>query len=119
MSKIVQAVNSMISNRNLISNVAKGEGEYFFLYKNKYKWSIAQREDETYLWYYPGSITLDALIHCEQSGDWESVDMVKYSDREIGTKEAIASFSELFIVVKEKLYRIDDVLDDIISDDEI
>ncbi|MBR8507385.1 hypothetical protein SAMN05443026_5852 [Burkholderia orbicola] len=119
MSKIFQAVNSMVFNRNLITNVVKGESEYFFLYKNKYKWSIAQREDETYLWYYPGSITLEALSRCEQSGDWESVDMVKYSDREIGTKEAIASFSELFVVVKEKLYRIDDVLDDIISDDGI
>lgn len=119
MSKIVQAVNSMIAHDDLISNVLKGDHEYFFLYKNKYKWSIAQRDGEVSLWYYPGSQNLEALREYEQMGDWEGVDMVRYTDREIGTKEAIASFSELFILIKEKLYRIDDVLNDIISDDEL
>lgn len=119
MSKIVQAVNSMIAHKELISNVLRGDGEYFFLYKGKYKWSIAKRDNENYLWYYPGPERLEMLCRLEEAEDWENIDMVKYSDREIGTKEAVASFSELFTVVKEKLYRVDDVLDDIISDDDI
>lgn len=119
MSKIVQAVNTMIAHQDLISNVLKGDKEYFFLYKDKYKWSIVQREDETFLWYYPGTLSLEDLCDIEESGSWDGIDMVKYTDREIGTKEAIASFAELFTIIKEKVFGLDKVLDDIISDDDI
>jgi len=44
--------------------------------------------------------------------------MVKYSDTEVGTKEAKSSFAELYTIVKERLYGVNDVLDDIISDSE-
>lgn len=116
MSKIVQAVNSMITHSNKIGNVINGDEEIFFLYKN-YKWSIAKRDDGHYLWFYPNAGNLEALA---QSGphDWSQIDMVVYKDSDIGTKEAKASFADLYSLVKEKVYGVDIVLDDIISDDE-
>ncbi|MFL9976056.1 hypothetical protein [Paraburkholderia graminis] len=117
MSKIVQAVNSMIANKELISDVVRGDAETFFRYKNKYTWSISKRDDGYTLWLYPGKQSIDELLDAEASSDWRGVEMVVYKDSEIGTKEAKASFSELYTVVKEKLYGVDRVLDDIISDD--
>lgn len=116
MSKIVQAVNAMISNPDFITDVQQNGGEYFFLYRGKYKWSITRREDnEHLLFFYPGNEPLDVLAMMEGS-DWENVPMVTYRDAEIGTREAKASFAELYTLAKERLYRVDDVLDDIISD---
>ncbi|ENV63636.1 hypothetical protein F949_01011 [Acinetobacter junii NIPH 182] len=116
MSKIVQAVNAMLSNSKLITDVMVEDAEYFFLYKSKYKWSIKRIEDEIILWFYPGSESLQQLIHLTLGSDWQSVPMVRYSDKEIGTKEAKLSFVELYNLIKEKVYGVDDALDDIISD---
>lgn len=116
MSKIVQAINAMIANANLITNVMKGNDEIFFLYKGVYKWSIAGRNNGVHLWYYPGDMSLEELASLD-SDDWSfhDIPMVHYNDEEIGTKEAKASFQELLTVVTEKVYGIGDVLDDIIS----
>lgn len=120
MSKIVQAVNSMIANPALITNVMRGDSELFFLYKNKYKWSMAKRDNGHHLWYYPGDENLEVLVAFDGTGmGFEDIAMVHYHDGEIGTKEAKASFSELYTILSEKVYGIDTVLDDIISDNDI
>lgn len=117
MSKIVQAVNSMITNKDHISDVLKSVEEYFFIYKNKYKWSMARRDDGYHLWFYPGNEGLGQLVAMTNS-NWDTdVAMIHYTDAEIGTKEARESFAELYTILSEKLYGIDEVLDDIISDD--
>ncbi|MBO9689770.1 MAG: hypothetical protein J7598_24480 [Mitsuaria chitosanitabida] len=114
MSKIVQAVNAMISNSDRITNVIQGSNEIFFVYNGKYKWSMTWRDNGHYLWFYPGSETIEQLSE-EQ---WENdVAMVTYKDTDIGTKEAKASFAELYSVLKEKVFGMDKVFDDIISDD--
>lgn len=116
MSKIVQAVNAMISNKQLIKDVLLGDREVFFRYRNKYKWSIRQTEDGEYiLWHYPGGGDLEELA-AYIDDDWEGVPMVSYKTSEIGTKEAEASFAELYQIVKERAYGMDEILDDIISD---
>ena len=117
MSKIVQAVNSMIANSDRITNVIKGESEIFFLYNKKYKWSMTRRDGEHILWFYPGSISLQNLAS-HDGDDWQGVEMVNYKDTDIGTKEAKATFSELYTLLNEKVYGIDEVLNDIISDDD-
>lgn len=118
MSKIVQAVNSMISNAGMIGPVIQNNNEYFFVYKDKYRWSVSRRDNESHqLWYYPGDLPIEVLAGME-GHDWEMIPMVKYSDTEIGTKEAKSSFAELYTIVKERLYGVNDVLDDIISDSE-
>jgi hypothetical protein len=118
MSKIVQAVNSMISNQKLITNVIQGDKELFFLYKGKYKWSVNGRapDKDCLIFYYPGDEPLEVLASFEND-DWEGTPMIVYRASELGTKEAKASFLELSNIIKEKLYGVNDVLDDIISDD--
>lgn len=115
MSKIVQAVNAMISNSDKIGRVIRGDSELFFMYKDKYKWSMAQREDDYFLWFYPGEESLEQLVSYD-GHDWEGTPMVTYRAGEIGTKEAKASFADLFTLLKERLYGVNNVLDDIISD---
>jgi hypothetical protein len=115
MSKIVQAVNAMISNPDNITKVLKGNDEYFFSYKDKYSWSMSRREDEHVLWFYPNITHIEELASYE-GHEWEDVNMVTYKDSEIGTREARASFAELFTLLKEKVFGVNKVLDDIISD---
>jgi hypothetical protein len=117
MSKIVQAVNAMISNKPLITSVISSNDEIFFTYRDKYIWSVRREPDsnEFLLWHYPGTDDIEQIAGNE-GDDWERVPMVVYKTAEIGTKEARASFAELYSMVKERLYGMDDVLDDIISD---
>lgn len=120
MSKIIQAVNAMISNPDKISSVSKtfipNEHEYYFLYKNKYKWSICSTDDNEYsLFYYADEITLDEVKNYSIT-NWQELSFVKYLSKEINTKEAFESFSELYRIVNEKALGIDDILSDIISD---
>ncbi len=117
MSKIVQAVNAMVSNPKLITNIIQSDGELFFMYRGKYKWSMAlnRESDEYLLWHYPGNETLESLASYE-GHDWEGTPMVTYKTADIGTKEAHASFAELYGLLKERLYGMNEVLDDIISD---
>lgn len=121
MSKIVQAVNSMIVNQALINPVIAGRTETFFLYRDKYLWSMRYDNDRGgyYLWHYPNTqdIKLVASRDSEES-EWDDIEMVTYNSSDIGTREAKASFSELYNIVREKLYGMDEVLNDIISDGE-
>ena len=117
MSKIVQAVNAMISNPKSITKVipgAENRDELFFSYKDKYKWSMASREGDFILWFYPGDQPIERLANHADS--WESLAIVTYKASEIGTKEAQQSFSELYGLLKERVYGVDAVLDEIISD---
>lgn len=121
MSKIVQAVNSMISNRERISSVLPGShpGEIFFLYKDKYRWSMRPDGDEDYyIWHYPGEASIESLATYDQD-DWNDVAMVPYKSADIGTKEARASFAELYRLIKDRQYGMDEILDDIISDSDL
>jgi hypothetical protein len=119
MSKIVQAVNAMISNKKLIDSVIIGDSEIFFRYREKYIWSVRRESEsgEYLLWYYPGADDV-GRIAANDGEDWERVPMVVYKTADIGTKEARASFAELHSIVKERIYGMDEVLQDIISDAE-
>ncbi len=113
MSKIIQAVNTMILNSHKISRVTKDNGEIFFLYDDKHKWSITEREDNYTLYFYYGNFSFDYLITKIKNPDFS--EYVSYSSKEIGTREALESLSELYHLLTEKLYGIDKVLDDIIK----
>lgn len=119
MSKIVQAVNAMISKPENITTVIKANDEFFFLYLDKYKWSMRRRDDQHLLWFYPGSEPIEQLVARADCGEWEGVDMVTYNDKDIGTKEAQASFSELYTLLKERVFGVNKVLDDIIADSDL
>lgn len=119
MSKIVTAINAMISNPELITNVIQGDidSECFFNYDKKHSWSIIENKDgKFFLHYYPGNLDIDALasIPGEHWGDAD-IRSVVYTSEVLGTKEAIDSLKELNSIVREKLYGMDDVLEDIIG----
>ncbi len=115
MYKIIAAINSMISNQQLITQAVRNENEVFFVYDGRFKWSIAKHEGEHFLLhYYPGNEPLSFLAALPGEA-WTEVDFVTYSTKELKTKEALESFSELYRIVQSKLYNIDDVLDYIIK----
>lgn len=112
--KIIQVINAMISNKDKISNVLQNEGEYYFLYDNKYKWSIKKSNDDYTLFFYPTqAFSIEQLV---KNNDWINfAEFVTYMSHEIKTREALESFSELYQIVSEKLYGLDDVFDEIIG----
>lgn len=121
MSKIVTAINVMISNPEMITNVIKGAGdtECFFIYDGKHPWSILKQHDGGYyLAYYPGGQDISYLSKISDE-DWHQMDIncVSYLSKDLGTKEAKDSMAELYSVVNEKVHGMDDVLDDIINSD--
>jgi len=119
MSKIVVAVNVMIVQKDKITNVINGgtEGELFFVYDKKHKWSMMPSSDGHTLFYYPGSATLTSLASIPTEEWDDSIDMVIYRSKDIGTIEARQSFAELYAELKQKKFGMDKVLDEIISSD--
>jgi len=119
MSKIVVAVNVMIVQKDKITNVISGgsDKELFFLYDKKHKWSMMANDDGHVLFYYPGPATLSSLASIPTEAWDDSIDMVIYRVKDIGTTEARESFAELYAELKQKKFGMDKVLDDIIASD--
>ncbi|CAK4070805.1 MULTISPECIES: hypothetical protein [unclassified Vibrio] len=119
MSKIVTAINAMISNSGSITNVVQGDmdSECFFVYDNKHTWSIIEnKEGKYFLHYYPGNPSANELAGIP-SEHWHEADIrsVVYTSEVLGTKEALDSLKELNSIVREKLYGMDSVLEEIIG----
>lgn len=120
MSKIVQVANAIISNPQFITEAIADDDEFFFLYKDKYRWSIKENDEgNCYLYFYPGCPSMDDIMNVSAGSGWDSLGMVVYSASEIGTAESYQTFSELFNLIKEKAYGIDAAFDDILSDMEL
>ncbi len=122
MSKIVQAINAMISNSEKIGNICESPfgnsyDEYFFEYNGKYVWSILHNSDGDYtLYFYPKANDAYHISRVPYEVLKEHP-MVSYGSEELSSKEARESVRDLYVVVKEKLYDVDAALDDIIGDD--
>ena len=93
MTKIVSAINAMISHPEKITEVQESKrdrhNEYFFLYLNKHKWSVWKRfegDAEYVLNYYPGEDSLAELAGTEGYAGPEPT--VAYSTDDFKTKEA-------------------------------
>jgi hypothetical protein len=122
MSKIVQAVNVMIANKDKISNVKKGKHStaYYFVYNSKYVWSIGTyADDDINISNYPVDIfdSPEAYVNklfIEDQND--SIDNVCYNTEDFNTREAKESFRELYNLIKEKNLGVDVILDEIIED---
>lgn len=122
MSKIVKAINSMIVNQNKISEVCLSPfsevgTELFFEYDKKYIWSVMRKEEGDFVvYYYPNCKSARQMseVPYEYLGNYP---VVAYGAEELGSKEAKSSVRELFNLLRQKLYNIDMVLDDIIGDD--
>ncbi len=116
-TKIIQAINAMITNKNKIEVVGQTGNILWFMYDGKYKWSISEGSEAYYLNYFAGQEGLKDLMAMWQTGDLNDYEeLISYSTDEIKTREAIDSFRALYQVVKEKRFNIDRVLDQIIDD---
>lgn len=115
--KIVSAANAMIASRDRITDVIPGMTgeEIFFLYDQKHKWSISKVQDEYVLFYYPGMDDIRHMASWPEEAWYDFNEMIRYSSKELGTKEARETFAELYRVVKENLFGIGSVLDEIID----
>ncbi|MEC3907796.1 hypothetical protein VOI54_12265 [Tamlana sp. 2201CG12-4] len=114
--KIIQAINSMIENQSKITNVIQTKEEMFFVYNDKYKWSISEspnEQNEIFLHLYPDkNMSIEEL---SQVQDWQAHNFVTYKVSDFKTQEAFETFNELYQIVKSKIYGVDDLLDEIIS----
>ena len=115
MSKIVIAVNSMISHAEKISDVIvnKEDNEFIFKYDDKYVWGITTEDEDYRLCFYPETREVDEL---RDFTDWNKFPLVAYYSTDFKTREALESFGELYLIMKEKLHNVDEVLEDIIGD---
>jgi hypothetical protein len=115
--KIVQVANTMISNKDKISNVIRVDNEFYFLYDKKYKWSeIKTNSDDYIVHFYPmDNIGVEDISEQRDWGNYQ--DFVTYSTIDLKTREARETFTELYQVLADKLYGIDDIFDNIIRED--
>lgn len=113
--KIIQVINAMIIKQEKISSVLKVGNEYFFLYNNIHKWSIVKSTDENYfLHFYPtNDMTLDQLSRYQNWTDYSGI--ITYNSSDLKTQEASESFRELYQIVAEKVFGLDDIFDEIIN----
>lgn len=120
MSKVISAANAMIANPKKIRPVLLGQGgnEIFFTYDGKHNWSMTSPNGNYFLFFYPAAsnYTLEQLANIEDPEEWEHLAMVRYDAKELGTREAMQTLSELYTVIKEKVYGVNEALDDIIGD---
>ncbi|WP_018341546.1 hypothetical protein [Cytophaga aurantiaca] len=115
--KIIQVINTMITNQSKISDIIRKNREYFFIYDKKHKWSIAKLDDEEeyFLHLYPTD-ELD-IKQLSTNMEWEGFTYVTYSSEDIKTKEGIESFRELYQILSDKVLGIDDIFNDILKDE--
>lgn len=112
MSKIISAINSMIINENKISDVLKPNNELFFKYDNKYIWGIVKTEQgNIILYFYPKNKDVKELV----GTNWQNVPMISYDSNDFKSREAQESFNELYTLIIEKQYNVNDALEDIIG----
>ncbi|MGV0996176.1 hypothetical protein [Empedobacter falsenii] len=113
--KIIQVINTMITNSNKISKVLKNKDEYFFLYNEKHKWSINRDEESNFILYFYPTDTYN-IKELANFDDWHNFnEMVTYKSEDMKSREAFESFSELYQIVSEKLYGLDDIFNEIIN----
>jgi hypothetical protein len=117
MNKIIQTINAMIIKANKISHITEGQGsELFFLFDNKYKWSIVRGEEEYFLHYYKTDISLTELAKIQEWDQLEDV-FTTFSTKDIKGREANESFADLYQLLRNKRFDMDKVMDDIIGDE--
>lgn len=128
MSKIVEAINSMIKNKSQIEDVTvyicdlENYRVYMYIFKYKhYIWSIEDTSEAVAnggyeLKYYPGFTSVPQLLNCLDHRGMAQNEYIRYDSTVMNEIEATESFRELYQIIIEKLHNIDKVLDDIISD---
>lgn len=114
MNKIILAINSMIENSDEISVVVGKNNEYIFSYQGSI-WSIFEYNDPESgysLVLYPRTKSISQLESLDNPRF--NTPHIIYSSGDLKTQEALESFHELYNILKEKVYGVDDILNKII-----
>ncbi|MGN7887388.1 hypothetical protein [Dyadobacter sp. 22481] len=130
MDQIIQVINAMIENQSKISNVEPYHKSYFFVYNGKYIFSIVPKmspPDEAFwlnVFPSPKYTVQDIMRNFDKEDDAENIPQVTYDSDDFKSPEATETFRELMQVVKSKLYNLDAVFSDILTngrsaDDEV
>lgn len=117
MTKFLDAMKTMARNSDKITNVIRNNNdEIFFLYKQKYCWSMlkTKKDGELYIYYYPNVSDPSQLISIT---DWEGIAFKTFSAKDFEDNDASAVFEELYTKIDRKIYDMDSVLDDILKDE--
>lgn len=113
--KIILVINSMISRNNLITDVSKDSQDvFYFVFDRKHKWTMYydESDDNFKLVIYPDPTkTIDDIKNI----DINNLAHVAYQSKEFRTIEAKESFRELYKLIQEKLYNVDDAFDEILN----
>src|ERR1051326_1453329 len=115
MEKIIQVINKMISEKSKIDKVIKTKNEIFFVYDNKYKWSMADNQDNGHLYlhfYAKSDLTIEQL---SKTVDWTSIQFATYSTEIFKAKEDKESFWELYNIINDKILGVNDLFDEILK----
>jgi len=122
MSKIIHAVKNMISKSDKITCVQKVKKEVYFMFNDKYMWSIIRYSDtnnsdtlEYYLSYYTGAEKIEELLSKLEADEYNNVNTITYTTSDLKTSEAYETFQQLHQIVEEKSLGVDKVLDEIIA----
>ncbi|OXB20234.1 hypothetical protein B0A80_19245 [Flavobacterium tructae] len=121
--KIVLVINAMITNKEKISNILLDQQEIYFLYNNKYKWSIEKVvenwSNQYELNFYPKNPDaiveddLEDIIYKKRHGS--ILNVATYSTSDLKGTETYESFKELYQLLIDKFYGIDDMFEDILT----
>ncbi len=114
MSKIIETIDSMISNHSRISDIRVVAPKYFFIYDSRVAFCVTFNDvTNTYtLTLYPDPTSDYNLI----AADWQhyNIPSVTYKSADFNTIEAVASFRSLYNLINGKVFNIDSILDSII-----
>jgi len=115
MSKILKAVDAMVDSEELITDVKALQETLFFKYNQTYVWSIQKELGDYFLIYYVNHSEVKEVIDSIKYMPNDPGPYISYSSKDYKSTESGDNFGELYQIVKEKLYNIDTVLDNIIS----
>ncbi|NYT19662.1 MAG: hypothetical protein GKC08_05165 [Methanosarcinales archaeon] len=115
MSKILKAVDAMINSEELITDVKALQESLFFKYNQTYVWSIQKELGDYYLIYYVKHNEVKNVIDAIKYMPNDPGPYISYSSKDYKSDKSGDVFAELYQIVKEKLYNIDTVLDNIIK----
>ncbi|MES2829465.1 MAG: hypothetical protein V4687_14990 [Bacteroidota bacterium] len=111
--KILSVLEAILKNPQFITNILQGEKEYYFLYKNSYKWSVAKGDDGIYyvhLYY----LDYPSLAELATFTDWQNYN---YKTWNTGLDQYDDNlFVQLYNLLAEKESGINDIFNDILSD---
>lgn len=118
-AKLLEVITAICNRPELLDDITKSGNEYYFRYKGHVmslsQRNIMQEEDWQYVLYVYSEKydSIQYLLECYEHGDPDDIKVVSYNSQEIGDQ----AFRKLFSILESKYLKIDEIFDDILSED--